>query len=222
MRIADALLDRVQDKGEMDLIDDYAFPLPIIVIAELLGLPLEDRDRLRVWSQSFISPIRDDDEYQEFEALMQEFTLYLADLFAKRRRDPRDDLISALVQAEEEGGDTGAAAADAVVVPEPGGALVGNSAREDRVGRTLDPASPFVVARDLPEAEEESRGAGRAVAPAQVKEVLALRLVVEQQPFVGGGRAQVGRAVQSGVEEGRIGRGAVELGEEVGHTGGAV
>ncbi len=45
--IADALLDAVEDKGEMDLIDDYAFPLPVTVIAELLGVPSEDRDRFR-------------------------------------------------------------------------------------------------------------------------------------------------------------------------------
>src|SRR5215211_1004956 len=53
--IADALLDAVQDKGEMDLIDDYAFPLPITVIAELLGVPVEDRDKFREWSHAAVS-----------------------------------------------------------------------------------------------------------------------------------------------------------------------
>ena len=53
--IADALLDAVQDKGEMDLIDDYAFPLPITVIAELLGVPVEDRNKFREWSDATVS-----------------------------------------------------------------------------------------------------------------------------------------------------------------------
>ncbi len=53
--IADALLAAVQDKGEMDLIDEYAFPLPITVIAELLGVPAEDRDKFREWSDAAVS-----------------------------------------------------------------------------------------------------------------------------------------------------------------------
>ena len=101
--IADDLIDRVRDQGEMDLIDDYAFPLPIIVIADLLGLPAQDRERLRAWSNAFIGPIHNENEYQHFAELMLEFTSYLAKLFAERRQQPRDDLITALVQAEEAG-----------------------------------------------------------------------------------------------------------------------
>src|SRR5215212_3591248 len=52
--IADVLLDAVEDRGEMDLIDDYAFPLPITVIAELLGVPAEDRDSFREWSDAAV------------------------------------------------------------------------------------------------------------------------------------------------------------------------
>jgi cytochrome P450 len=53
--IADSLLDAVEDRGEMDLIDDYAFPLPITVIAELLGVPSEDRNKFRAWTDAAVS-----------------------------------------------------------------------------------------------------------------------------------------------------------------------
>ncbi len=102
--IADALLDAVQDKGEMDLIDDYAFPLPITVIAELLGVPAEDRNEFREWSNAAVSG----DTTQEYleEILlphMQAFTGYLRAMFEEKRENPKDDLISALLRAEEAG-----------------------------------------------------------------------------------------------------------------------
>ena len=102
--IADALLDAVQDKGEMDLIDDYAFPLPITVIAELLGVSSEDRNKFREWSNAAVSGDTTQ-EYVEKILLphMEAFTGYLRALFDEKRENPRDDLISALVQAEEAG-----------------------------------------------------------------------------------------------------------------------
>jgi len=102
--IADALLDAVQDRGEMDLIDDYAFPLPITVIAELLGVPAEDRNSFREWSDAAVSG-NTTQEYLEKILIphMQAFTEYLRALFEEKCKYPRDDLISALVQAEEAG-----------------------------------------------------------------------------------------------------------------------
>ncbi len=102
--IADTLLDAVQDKGEMDLIDDYAFPLPIIVIAELLGVSAEDRNKFREWSNAAVSGDTTQ-EYVEKVLLphMQAFTDYLRALFEEKRENPKDDLISALVRAEEAG-----------------------------------------------------------------------------------------------------------------------
>lgn len=102
-QIADTLLDAVQDKGEMDLIDDYAFPLPITVIAEMLGVPVEDQDKFRRWSDRAILPITSDEGWQTLLSEMGEFMSYLGAMFAQRRQDPRSDLISALVQAEDEG-----------------------------------------------------------------------------------------------------------------------
>ncbi len=102
--IADTLLDVVQDKGEMDLIDDYAFPLPIIVIAELLGVSAEDRNKFREWSNAAVSGDTTQ-EYVEKVLLphMQAFTDYLRAMFEEKRKNPKDDLISALVRAEEAG-----------------------------------------------------------------------------------------------------------------------
>lgn len=101
--IADELLDKVQARGQMDLIDDYAFPLPIVVIAEMLGVPAADRDRFRVWSNAFVSPALTPEAWAHTEQLMIQFTNYLGQIFAERRRNPKDDLITALLQAEEAG-----------------------------------------------------------------------------------------------------------------------
>jgi cytochrome P450 len=102
--IADGLLDAVEGKGEMDLIDDYAFPLPITVIAELLGVPSEDRNSFREWSDAAVSG-NASQEYLEKILVphMRAFTDYLRALFEAKRKDPEDDLVSALVRAEEAG-----------------------------------------------------------------------------------------------------------------------
>jgi cytochrome P450 len=101
--IADDLVDRVAAEGRMELVDDFAFTLPITVIAELLGIPVEDRDRFRVWSNSFLLPPLTDELREQFLRHTDEFVAYLDELFAKRRAEPSDDLVSALVQAEEHG-----------------------------------------------------------------------------------------------------------------------
>src|SRR5215204_4508352 len=102
--IADSLLDAVEDKGEMDLIDDYAFPLPITVMAELLGVPSEDRKKFRAWTDAAVSG-NGTAEYLERVLVhhMQAFSDYLLEMFEEKRENPKDDLISALVQAEETG-----------------------------------------------------------------------------------------------------------------------
>jgi cytochrome P450 len=103
--IADGLIDVVAAQGEMELVSAFAFPLPITVIAELLGVPPADRDRFREWSAAMVSPALAADELERFGAKMVEFTGYLHALFEERRREPGEDLVSALV-AVEDGGDT--------------------------------------------------------------------------------------------------------------------
>ncbi|MCU0492403.1 MAG: cytochrome P450 [Chloroflexaceae bacterium] len=102
-QIADELLDAVEGKGEMDLLDAYAFPLPITVIGELLGIPAEDREQFRAWSSVVVSFEPSTERFQQMGAALREFTNYLGKLFALRQAEPQDDLVSALIQAEEAG-----------------------------------------------------------------------------------------------------------------------
>jgi cytochrome P450 len=103
--IAEGLIDAVESRGEMDLVDEFAFPLPITVIAELLGIPVADRDRFRRWTNAIVTPALTSEDMAQFGASVDEFVAYLRELFERRRSTPGDDLISALLQVEE-GGDT--------------------------------------------------------------------------------------------------------------------
>ena len=114
--IADALLARLPAAGSMDLVADYAFPLPIMVIAELLGVPSADRDQFRAWSDTFVSPVVGAEATARFAAQMQAFTRYVQGLVAERRARPRADLLSALVAAEAEGDRLGEAELVSMVV----------------------------------------------------------------------------------------------------------
>jgi cytochrome P450 len=105
-QIADELLDAVVDQGRMDLIDDYAFPLPIMVITELLGVPSKDRNQFREWSNAavgveFVHEANWCSEYRR--TAMRAFTAYLRALIEDKRVDPKDDLVSGLIFAEEGG-----------------------------------------------------------------------------------------------------------------------
>jgi len=102
--IAEELLDAVEPRGRMDLVEEFAFPLPMLVIAELLGVPPDDRDRFRAWSNAIVTPALDAGAMQEFGAQMSAFVAYLRALFDERRAAPRADLISALLHAGD-GGD---------------------------------------------------------------------------------------------------------------------
>ncbi|MGH2615545.1 MAG: cytochrome P450 family protein [Thermomicrobiales bacterium] len=107
--IADALLDageqRARETGrrEMELIDDFAYPLPLTVIAEMLGIPPADRDKFREWSQAAVSFTPADPANPEITAKLIEFIAYLRRLVAVKRAEPGDDLLSGLVLAEAAG-----------------------------------------------------------------------------------------------------------------------
>lgn len=101
-QIADELLDAVEPRGEMDLSAEYAFPLPITVIAELLGVPHADQERFQRWSDAVISPAVGAAALETFFGQMSEFFEYLSDFFARRRAEPQDDLVSALLAARDE------------------------------------------------------------------------------------------------------------------------
>ena len=101
--IAHKCIDKVESQGKMDLINAYAFPLPIVVIAELLGIPKRDHHRFRHWSAAFVSPFMSEKEIQKKTPMLELFIRYLHDLFEKRRTAPQDDLLTALIEAEEAG-----------------------------------------------------------------------------------------------------------------------
>jgi cytochrome P450 len=101
--IANELIDAVAARGHMELVGEYAFPLPITVIAELLGVPSERRDDFRIWSDAFVQPAMTAEEQQRAMGLLGAFAAYMGELVAERRQAPRDDLISRLIQVEEQG-----------------------------------------------------------------------------------------------------------------------
>jgi cytochrome P450 len=104
------LLDQRIEHGEMDLAADFSVPLPMMVIAEMLGIPAEDLPRFRRWndamlSLSFAVPGGDDaaKASQDYFAVKAEMGAYLTGLLAERRTAPRDDLLTKLVEAEVDG-----------------------------------------------------------------------------------------------------------------------
>jgi cytochrome P450 len=101
--IAQELLDRVAGRGQMELVAEFAFPLPIIVIAELLGIPPDDRDKFRAWSNAVVTPALTPEAQQESLRLLREFVAYMQSLVRVRRLDPGDDLLSGLIHVEEAG-----------------------------------------------------------------------------------------------------------------------
>ena len=106
-QIANELLDNAQAQGHMELIRDFAFPLPAIVIATMLGVPPEDRDQLNAWSESFGALLDGGNLSMEnaFLALhgVSEFIEYFRQIIRQRRNAPRDDLLQAMINAEEQG-----------------------------------------------------------------------------------------------------------------------
>lgn len=98
--ITNDLVDAIGDRSEFDLIADLALPLPVTVIAELLGIPVADRDRFRAWTQAVLGRVGTE---AEMVAAGMEFIQYLNDLAERRRAEAGDDLISYLLTVEDEG-----------------------------------------------------------------------------------------------------------------------
>src|SRR5262245_33375076 len=100
--LANELLDAVSRKGEMDLIRDYALPLPMTIITEILSVPIQDQDKFHKWSKMIVSVDQFNANWRVIPA-MWKFNRYLRRFFKVRRDDLRDDLVSALIQGEELG-----------------------------------------------------------------------------------------------------------------------
>ena len=100
--ICQELLDVMERKSRTELVRDYALPLPATVIAELLGIPAKDQRRFHRWSNRIVSISSGRDVWRALPAALA-FVRYLRRMSERRRASPEDDLMSALVQAEESG-----------------------------------------------------------------------------------------------------------------------
>jgi len=96
--IVNELLDKVAAQGQMDVVVDLAYPLPVIVIAELLGVPVKDREQFKHWSDVIVGS-----ESPTGGEPQKEMTDYFSVLIAERRREPKNDLISSLLTAQVDG-----------------------------------------------------------------------------------------------------------------------
>ncbi len=104
--LVDELLDAVAGKDRIDLISEFAFPLPVIVIAEMLGVPAEDRARFREWSDDIalsVNPLLNSEQIERVQQATEELFDYFEGIIEQRRQAPQNDMISALLAAEEEG-----------------------------------------------------------------------------------------------------------------------
>ncbi|HYV58587.1 MAG TPA: cytochrome P450 [Acidimicrobiia bacterium] len=109
--IVDERLDAVERRGDgrMDVVTDLAYPLPVVIICELLGVPPEDHATFQSWSSELAASIDPDplvtpEQRERIEAAGNAFLEYFTDLIERRRQSLREDLLSALIEAEE-GGD---------------------------------------------------------------------------------------------------------------------
>ena len=103
--LVDELIDGLLPVGEADLIRDFAYPIPAVIIAEMLGAPPEDRDRFKEWSDDIMTLVFGAEGVPGRREHAQDGLLqlaeYLNDLVRKFRADPADNLISALAHARE-------------------------------------------------------------------------------------------------------------------------
>ena len=92
------LLDAVIERGEMDVIDDFSYPLSITVIAEMLGVPTADQEQFKLWTSDFFEITT-----PAAAQAQRELATYFRTIFAQHRQDPQDDLISALLTVQVDG-----------------------------------------------------------------------------------------------------------------------
>ncbi len=108
-KIVDGLLARVEGAGTMDLIEEFAYPLPVTVICQMLGVPVEDRERFKQWGLDIARGLDaillppDSDVARRSAAARRALAEYFRALIAERRAAPRGDMLSDLIAAEEAG-----------------------------------------------------------------------------------------------------------------------
>ena len=105
-RIADQLLGEAADKGKIDVMSEFALPLPVQIISEMLGMPAGDHGQLRAWSHALtrgLDPSLTPEEEEEATAAGEGMFDYVGQVVADKRRQPGDDILTALIEAEEAG-----------------------------------------------------------------------------------------------------------------------
>jgi len=106
--LVDALIDRLPDRDQIELIGDFAYPLPATVIAVMVGAPATDLDRFKLWSDDLAAFVGNalavPDKRDRAQASVVDMSAYIRDLAVMRRRQPRDDIMSGLIAAAA-GGD---------------------------------------------------------------------------------------------------------------------
>jgi cytochrome P450 len=105
--VVDELLDRIVEHDTCDLVHDFADPMPVTVIAELLGLDVSMRDQFKAWAKALMvgsTAVTDMRQRQQSMQQIKAFSQFMRDEVAERRRAPGDDLISLLIHAEQEDG----------------------------------------------------------------------------------------------------------------------
>jgi cytochrome P450 len=108
-QIVDGLLDRVEDRRSMDLIEDFAYPLPVVVICEMLGVPVEDQERFKGWGLDIARGLDavllgpDSPVIKRSTESRGALANYFRELIADRRSKPRADMLTDLIAAEEAG-----------------------------------------------------------------------------------------------------------------------
>jgi pimeloyl-[acyl-carrier protein] synthase len=103
-QVTEDLLDRVQGRNTMDVVKDLAYPLPIIVIADMLGAPPSDYERIKKWSTDLLpsfSPALSKEQLAQVSESASEFAAYVQNLIEERRRKPGDELIDGLIAARD-------------------------------------------------------------------------------------------------------------------------
>jgi cytochrome P450 len=106
-RLTEELLDRTSGREKIELVSDLSYPLPVIVIAEMLGVPAEDRPKFREWADALLTrdspdPL-DPARMEKARTQIRHFFEYMEDHLARRRTEPREDLLTNLVRSEVEG-----------------------------------------------------------------------------------------------------------------------
>jgi len=191
--IATALLDQESGSDRLDLVSQFAYPLPVTVIAELLGVPVADRELFHRWADHLLSVPRTDFRSEGFmrtvEEALREMDDYLLRHCLERRKNPRDDLISDLVTAEVDGqrlDDEQLVNFSRLLL------LAGHITTTLLLGNTM------LCLQESPRAAAELR-ADRSLIPGALEEVLRLRAPFPQIARVSTGDVELsGRTIPAG------------------------